>query len=71
MAAFAVCQFQRVGGAQATNERRQLELKKIAAALKRIAEESYGECVSCGEEIEEKRLDFDPAAPLCLDCADN
>ena len=57
--------------AQATNERRKLELKKIEAALKRVEAGDYGYCVSCGEEVEAKRLDFDPATPLCLDCAAN
>ncbi len=57
--------------AQATNERRRLELKKIKAALKRMEDGDYGYCVSCGEDVEPKRLEFDPAAPLCMDCADN
>lgn len=57
--------------AQATHERRRLELKKIETALKRIEEGDFGYCVSCGEEVEAKRLEFDPAAPLCLDCAAN
>ena len=57
--------------AQATHERRQRELQKIEAALMRIEEDAFGYCVSCGEEVEAKRLDFDPAAPLCMDCAAN
>lgn len=51
--------------------RREVELLKIDAALKRMAEGDYGYCTNCGEDIELKRLEFDPAAPLCLACARN
>ncbi|MES9904663.1 MAG: TraR/DksA C4-type zinc finger protein [Sedimenticola sp.] len=53
-----------------SNRRRNLELKRIAAALSRINEGEYGYCLSCGEEIAEKRLEVDPAAPFCIICAD-
>ena len=26
-------------------------------------------CLSCGEEIPAKRLELDPATPVCVDCA--
>jgi len=52
-----------------TNRRRELELKKIASALNRINDGDYSYCVSCDEEIAEKRLEVDPAAPLCIECA--
>lgn len=45
------------------------ELKRIAAALKRIEKEEYGYCVSCGEAVAEKRLDLDPSTATCIDCA--
>jgi DnaK suppressor protein len=51
------------------DRRRQIELQKIAAALRRIEAGDYGDCVRCGEEIAIRRLDLDPAAPLCIDCA--
>ena len=54
---------------QETNRRRDLELKRIASALIRIEEEEYGYCITCGEEIAAKRLEIDPAAPLCIECA--
>jgi len=41
----------------------------VAAALKRIESGDYGYCLNCDEEIAVKRLEIDPAAPLCLDCA--
>ena len=54
---------------QETRRRRELELKRIASALSRINEDEYGYCVNCGEEIAENRLQVDPSAPLCIDCA--
>ena len=54
---------------QERDRRRQIELQKIAAALRRIEAGDYGDCVRCGEEIAIRRLDLDPAAPLCIDCA--
>jgi len=55
--------------AQETERRRQIELKRIDAALARMTEGDYGLCVHCGDAIAVKRLDFDPAAPLCITCA--
>lgn len=49
--------------------RRELDLSRVRSALKRLADGSYGECVVCGEDISTKRLDHDPAAPTCIDCA--
>lgn len=49
--------------------RREAELKRIGAALQRIEDGDYGYCLNCGEPIAEKRLEFDPAAPLCIECA--
>lgn len=53
----------------AANQRRQVELQKIEASLKRIEHEDYGFCLECDEEIAEPRLKLDPAASLCIDCA--
>jgi DnaK suppressor protein len=55
--------------AQASEARRQGRLQRIEAALKRIEDGSYGECLDCGEEIAAKRLAVDPTATLCIDCA--
>jgi len=54
---------------QERDRRRQIELQKIAAALQRIEAGDYGYCVRCEEEIAIKRLEFDAATPLCIDCA--
>lgn len=55
--------------ASADGHRRLRELQRIEAALKRLDEGEYGDCLSCGEEIAEKRLRLDPAATQCVDCA--
>ncbi len=49
-------------------EREQGLLTKIDAALAKIEEGTYGECMSCGEDIGPKRLKARPVAELCIDC---
>jgi DnaK suppressor protein len=49
--------------------RREAELGRIDTALERLKEGEYGYCVSCGEEIAPKRLELDPAVPVCVICA--
>ncbi len=56
--------------AQETNRRRGLELRRIEAAFKRLQAGEFGYCVSCGEDIALKRLQLDPTASQCIDCAD-
>lgn len=55
--------------AKASNNRRQVMLEKIAAALKRIDDGNYGQCRECEEPISPKRLEFDPTVLFCIDCA--
>ena len=43
-------------------------LAAIDAALQRIEEGTYGQCVNCGKEIGEERLAALPWATLCIDC---
>ncbi|MCP3984347.1 MAG: TraR/DksA family transcriptional regulator [bacterium] len=45
-----------------------LRLQQVAAALDRLERGDYGECISCGEEIEFRRLKARPESPLCLPC---
>ena len=54
---------------QEQNRRRTNQIKRIHAALARIENEEYGYCLSCDEEINEKRLQIDPATPFCIKCA--
>ncbi|WP_417806838.1 TraR/DksA family transcriptional regulator [Thioclava sp.] len=41
------------------------ELRVIEAALQRLDAGEYGFCVTCGERIDEARLDLLPATPFC------
>ena len=50
------------------NDRRLLDL--IDEALQRVESGDYGECVNCGEPVQEKRLDAVPWARYCLRCQD-
>lgn len=55
--------------AKASAERREAMLRDIQAALKRIDDGSYGLCRDCEEPISPKRLEFDPSALRCIECA--
>jgi DnaK suppressor protein len=57
--------------AQETARRRQLQILKIDAALRRMEEGEYGYCLQCGEEIGTGRLEFDPAGTRCIGCVDS
>lgn len=45
-----------------------VELRRVAAALRRLADGSYGFCLDCGEAIDERRLLALPATPFCTPC---
>ncbi len=55
--------------AQASRHRREEMLRGIDAALKRLDDDEFGYCEECGDDINPKRLEFDPTALLCIDCA--
>jgi len=46
-----------------------LEIRMIQAALGRIADGTFGDCVACGEPISEERLNAVPHAARCKQCA--
>lgn len=52
-----------------SNRRRALSIRRIQAALRRIESGDYGWCDACGEAINPKRLEIDPAATHCIECA--
>lgn len=54
---------------QAQEQARRRQIVKINAALARLDSGDYGYCVNCDEPIGKKRLEIDPAAPLCIKCA--
>ncbi len=50
-----------------SNNDRQL-LLMVENALARIREGSFGECISCGKEINPKRLEAVPWTRHCIEC---
>lgn len=56
--------------AQSTRKRAELSLQRIEAALRRCENGSYGVCLDCDEPIDPRRLELDPAATLCIACAE-
>jgi DnaK suppressor protein len=54
---------------QESGRRREMMLRKIAAALERIDNGNFGLCQSCEDTIHRKRLEFDATALLCIGCA--
>lgn len=54
---------------KAFHHRRHVLLQRIESALRCIENGEFGWCLRCGEAIATKRLNFDPTAPLCIDCA--
>ncbi|MFH1429935.1 MAG: TraR/DksA C4-type zinc finger protein [Candidatus Uhrbacteria bacterium] len=43
-------------------------LPRIAAALERVRDGTYGVCLACGEPIPHARLERLPEAPCCVEC---
>ena len=52
-----------------TERRRKDEMCRIDASIARVEQGEYGYCVTCGEMIEKKRIELDPAVPTCVGCA--
>lgn len=44
--------------------------RRLEAALARIRAGSFGVCCGCGDELDEERLETEPAVPFCADCQD-
>ena len=55
--------------AEAQERARQRDLLRIEMAERRINEGDYGYCVGCDNEIPDKRLEIDPMAEKCVQCA--
>src|SRR3984957_7528416 len=51
---------------QSNNDRQLLAM--VETALLRIREGEFGECVSCGNEINAKRLEAVPWTRYCIEC---
>ncbi len=51
---------------QSSNDRQLLQM--VEGALSRIREGTFGECISCGNEINAKRLEAVPWTRYCIEC---
>lgn len=51
---------------QSNNDRQLLQM--VENALGRIREGNFGECISCGKEINPKRLEAVPWTRHCIEC---
>lgn len=56
--------------ARAGQQRAEAELSAISAALERIDDGSFGECLDCGHDIAAGRLQANPTVTLCIRCAE-
>lgn len=56
--------------ASGRNRERTAQARAIVKALRRMADdpEAFGECIDCGEELPDRRLELMPWAELCTDC---
>ena len=51
---------------QSNNDRQLLQMVEVA--LERLREGEFGECISCGKEINVKRLEAVPWTRHCIEC---
>lgn len=54
--------------AQAQQRRRDTYKQSLQTALRRLAEEEFGYCMHCGDEIEEARLSANLTVLKCMAC---
>ncbi|MDG1858036.1 MAG: hypothetical protein P8I94_02960 [Emcibacteraceae bacterium] len=55
--------------AEEVKRRRENEILRIKSAFERMEEDEYGYCLTCGNDIAQKRLELDPSVALCNKCA--
>lgn len=56
--------------ARAAGRMAEFEVQRIHAALSRIEKGEFGICLTCEDDISEKRLGVDPSLPTCIECAE-
>lgn len=54
--------------ALAIDEHESVELNAVQAALVRVREGSYGDCIDCGQAIGLPRLEASPEVERCIHC---
>lgn len=57
--------------AKAGQQRVNIQIRQIAAALDRLEAGTYGDCAACAKPIAQARLDTNPATPFCRECAED
>ena len=55
--------------AEAQERTRKLDLHRIELAERRLKDDEYGYCTECSKEIADGRLEIDPMAECCINCA--
>jgi DnaK suppressor protein len=53
---------------QQMRDRESAQLVAIESALQRIADGTFGKCLTCGKPIAPERLEVLPSAQDCIDC---
>lgn len=53
---------------EANRRAQRIRVEQARAALHRLEAGEYGDCLSCGESILERRLLARPETPFCLEC---
>jgi RNA polymerase-binding transcription factor DksA len=53
---------------EATLEIVRAQQERVRAALARVDAGTYGQCVDCGRELPDERLEARPEAERCVDC---
>ena len=55
-----------------TQLHRELVIRRdVGLALKRLDDQTFGECMHCGNEIGRRRLEAVPWAPFCIHCQES
>ncbi|WP_432821887.1 TraR/DksA family transcriptional regulator [Trichloromonas sp.] len=50
------------------SETQRQKIRDIDAALDRLAQDVYGVCVRCEEEIDQRRMEVRPFSRYCIEC---
>jgi DnaK suppressor protein len=53
---------------EATVETLRAQQERVREALERLDAGTYGECVDCGKQLPDERLEARPEAARCVDC---
>lgn len=53
----------------AARRKKERRLQRARRALERVSKGTYGQCVSCDQDIPKGRLEIMPESPHCVQCA--